>query len=178
MPGCYWFGKERGRSVQDKYDEFYDVKSGSYVEKFYDGMAQDYEEVVRHWGYNMPETAFTALVDHAELTKDKSCDILDLGCGAGLFGTVMRVSFEKRHSFMLNKKFIGIYFFQSRGFDNSTLTGLDISAKMLQQANQRNSYTSLVKGNLHDKLPFPENYYDYVVCIGPTTFLGNAMIRY
>ena len=138
-------------------------------------MAEDFEEVVRHWGYNMPETAFTALVDHAELTKDKSCDILDLGCGAGLFGTVMRVSFEKRHSFMLNKKFIGIYFFQSRGFDNSTLTGLDISAKMLQQANQRNSYTSLVKGNLHDKLPFPENYYDYVVCIGPTTFLGNEL---
>ena len=94
MPGCYWFGKERGRSVQDKYDEFYDVKSGSYVERFYDGMAQDYEEVVRHWGYNMPETAFTALVDHAELTKDKSCDILDLGCGAGLFGTVMRVSLK------------------------------------------------------------------------------------
>lgn len=78
---------------------------------------------------------------------------------------------------MESMRFIYCYFFQSRGFDNSTLTGLDISAKMLQQANQRNSYTSLVKGNLHDKLPFPENYYDYVVCIGPTTFLGNELIQ-
>ena len=79
---------------------------------------------------------------------------------------------------MENTRFICFHFFQSRGFDNSTLTGLDISAKMLQQANQRNSYTSLVKGNLHDKLPFPENYYDYVVCIGPTTFLGNELVRW
>ena len=41
----------------------------------------------------MPETIFYALADHAGFFQDKSCKVLDIGCGDGLCGSIMKVIF-------------------------------------------------------------------------------------
>ena len=58
---------------------------------------------------------------------------------------------------------------------------MDISANMLEKAANRkmrsgnfvyNTYGSLVKGDIEQKLPFPDNLYDYVICVGTTSYIG------
>ena len=61
------------------------------VEKYYDDMSNDYENVVRSWGYNMPESVAEALEIHGNLTKDNVWSMLDIGCGDGLFGAILKV---------------------------------------------------------------------------------------
>ena len=56
------------------------------IEKYYDDMANDYESVVRSWGYNMPEAVVEALEIHGNLNKDTVLSMLDIGCGDGLCG--------------------------------------------------------------------------------------------
>ena len=61
------------------------------VEKYYDNMANEYEYVVRSWGYNMPEVVLEALVKYGNLQKEKHFSMLDLGCGDGLCGCILKV---------------------------------------------------------------------------------------
>ena len=58
---------------------------------------------------------------------------------------------------------------------------MDISANMLEKAANRkmrsgnfvyNTYGSLVKGDIEQKLPFPDNLYDYLICVGTTSYIG------
>ena len=70
LTGNYWFGEHRGASVSAKYSNI--NKKIDNVEKYYDDMAADYEEVVRRWGYNMPEAVVEILVHHAGISIDKS----------------------------------------------------------------------------------------------------------
>ena len=155
LPGIYWFGEQLAASSQKKYLSMSShhccTNPAENVEKFYDDMAEDYEEVVRHWGYNMPETVLTTLVDHAGLTKNVPVNLLDLGCGDGLCGSII----------------------QSRGFTNGIFTGLDISSKMLAKAATRgSSYSCLIKGDFSSKLPFADNFYDYLICAGASSYTG------
>ena len=61
------------------------------VEKYYDDMSNDYENVVRSWGYNMPESVVEALETHGNLNKETTWSMLDIGCGDGLCGHVIKV---------------------------------------------------------------------------------------
>ena len=54
-------------------------------------MAEDYEEVVRHWGYNMPESVVEALESYGNLRKESAWSMLDIGCGDGLCGKILKV---------------------------------------------------------------------------------------
>ena len=53
LDGSYWWCDN---SVGTKYT---DVGNALDAEQYYDNMAEDYENVVRAWGYNCPEVAFT-----------------------------------------------------------------------------------------------------------------------
>ena len=66
------------------------------IEKYYDEMASEYEDIVRNWGYNMPETILSTLIDHCHLSEitDRHFSLLDLGCGDGLGGFVIQVNFN------------------------------------------------------------------------------------
>ena len=48
----------------------------SNAENYYDEMADHYEEIVRNWGYNMPETMVYNLAKYANLSKNKPFAIL------------------------------------------------------------------------------------------------------
>ena len=61
------------------------------VEKYYDDMSNDYENVVRSWGYNMPESVVEALELYGNLKKENAWSMLDIGCGDGLCGNILKV---------------------------------------------------------------------------------------
>ena len=64
---------------------------GNNVEKYYDDMSNDYENVVRSWGYNMSEAVVEALEIHGNLNKQNVSSMLDIGCGDGLCGHILKV---------------------------------------------------------------------------------------
>lgn len=74
-------------------------------------------------------------------------DILDLGCGTGLSGTVL---IPMGHE----------------------LTGMDLSEGMLAKAEER-GYVELVEGDIHDRLPFGHDSFDAVLCLGVTEFIDD-----
>ena len=49
---------------------------------------------------------------------------------------------------------------------------------MLDKAKERSRYTSLQKIDILQKLPFPENDFDYLTCVGTTTYLGKDVYNY
>ena len=89
IPGKFWFCDHEGEIAQ-KYSK--DInKQMEDVEKYYDDMSNEYENVVRSWGYNMPEAVVDALVNYGNIKKENLYSILDLGCGDGLCGCILKV---------------------------------------------------------------------------------------
>ena len=76
--------------------------------------------------------------------KDKTKNIIDVGCGTGLVG--------------LQLKKLGY-----KNFD-----GIDISKEMIDIAIDR-GYKSLFLGNLNESLPFESNKYEAAICVGVFT---------
>ena len=77
-------------------------------------------------------------------TNDKNIEIVDIGCGTGLVG-----------KFLQNKGYL--YY-----------DGLDISEEMLEIAKSR-GYRHLSVGSLQNKLPYENDAYDAVFCVGVFT---------
>jgi len=77
-------------------------------------------------------------------TNDKNLEIVDIGCGTGLVG-----------KFLQNK---GYFYYD----------GLDISEEMLEIAISR-GYRHLSVGSLQNKLPYEDDAYDAVFCVGVFT---------
>ena len=77
-------------------------------------------------------------------TNDKNLKIVDIGCGTGLVGK----------------------FLQHKGY--LYYDGLDISEEMLEIAKLR-GYQHLSIGSLQNKLPYEDNAYDAVFCVGVFT---------
>ena len=77
-------------------------------------------------------------------TNDKSIEIVDIGCGTGLVGKFLK---DKGYLF----------------YD-----GLDISEKMLEISKSR-GYRHLSIGSLQNKLPYGNDSYDAVFCVGVFT---------
>ena len=62
--------------------------------------------------------------------------------------------------------------FKKRGFSIDGLIGMDISSNMLQKAKERKCYSSLIWEDVLKPLQFHENSFDYIICVGTTTYLG------
>ena len=75
-------GKKYAKDINKEMDD---------IEKYYDDMSNDYENVVRSWGYNMPEAVVEALEIHGNLKKQNVSSMLDIGCGDGLCGHILKV---------------------------------------------------------------------------------------
>ena len=89
IPARFWFCHHDGE-IAKKYAK--DInKEMEDIEKYYDDMSNDYENVVRSWGYNMPEAVVEALEIHGNLNKKNVSSMLDIGCGDGLCGHILKV---------------------------------------------------------------------------------------
>ena len=118
--------------------------SAEYVARTFDSFADSFDSVLKNLEYRAPQ-----LVGHlvgqtlGEPASDQA--ILDAGCGTGLLGPFLK-PFAK------------------------TLTGVDLSSKMIQQAMDRKCYDTLQVSDLLDYLKAPENQQRFDLIAAADTF--------
>lgn len=120
------------------------------VEEEYDSISHFYDAELEAKGYMAPQQAATVLKNQVPNTDSI---ILDAGCGTGLLGLELK----------------------KQGFSN--ITGTDISALCLKEAESKGVYAKTVKHNLLEPFPFPDKAFDSVVCIGVFSRFDDAQIK-
>lgn len=120
-----------------------------YVRSHFDGFADSFDEVLNRLDYNTPEQVARDVRELAAGRGSTFPDAVDLGCGTGLCGPLVR-------------DLCGV------------LSGLDLSNGMLQKAAQRGCYDYLVEGELvaflNADLP---TQFDLAVCVDTLCYLGD-----
>lgn len=120
-------------------------KSAEDAQQEYDRISQTYDAFVQSANYQSPQAVAKLLRDLALRDDGKPLQsgvILDAGCGTGLLGLELA-----RH-----------------GFDN--ITGFDVSLNMLKQAEAKAVYNELIQADLLGSLPWADEYFSAVICIG------------
>nr|VFK09728.1 MAG: Methyltransferase domain-containing protein [Candidatus Kentron sp. LPFa]VFK35377.1 MAG: Methyltransferase domain-containing protein [Candidatus Kentron sp. LPFa] len=120
------------------------------VEREYNGISHSYDAELEAKGYLAHKHAATVIKDHIQNTESL---LLEAGCGTGLVGQELA----------------------GEGFSN--LTGMDISASCLKEAETKGVYAKTVKHNLLARFPFPDGAFDAVVCVGVFS-LGSMKNRF
>lgn len=98
------------------FDKVYDARGTDETRELYDAWAASYEADVAENGYATPGRCAAALAKHVD---DLTAPILDFGCGTGLSGVALALA----------------------GFRN--IDGVDLSADMLAEAEQKQVYRDL-----------------------------------
>lgn len=117
-----------------------------YVAGLFDQYAHEYDShMTRVLGYGVPQKLREALAAHR---PQRALDILDLGCGTGLSGAVFK---DIAH----------------------TLTGIDLSPKMIAKARERGIYDELVVGDLLAEIARLSTSFDLVIAADVFVYLGD-----
>lgn len=117
-----------------------------FVEKVFDDFAATFDEKLEHLAYRAPQIIAAMLADTG-LPAAKGLEVLDVGCGTGLCGPLV-APYARR------------------------LTGVDLSQKMLEQAQARHVYDELVKGELTAYLGSRPGAFDVIVCADTLCYFG------
>ncbi|MES0809939.1 methyltransferase [Roseibium sp. SCPC15] len=121
----------------------------SYVKTHFDKFAATFDDVLSGLGYRAPELVAEEAVTLAKSASIPFQDVVDLGCGTGLCGPLIRDHCVK-------------------------LTGIDLSQGMLQKAAALKVYDFLVEGELvaflQSDLP---TRFDLAVCVDTLCYLGD-----
>ncbi|MBN9671060.1 methyltransferase [Roseibium aggregatum] len=121
----------------------------AYVRSHFDTFAGTFDEVLEGLEYSAPEIVADEVKALAAESGPIFQDALDLGCGTGLCGPLIRDLCGK-------------------------LTGLDLSGEMLRKASERRVYDFLVEGEmvafLNADLP---TQFDLCVCVDTLIYLGD-----
>ncbi len=121
-----------------------DAAPVEHVRNIFDQCADNFESIlVEELEYKTPELLFNLVRTH--LTKNMT--ILDLGCGTGL-GAKLYQPFAK------------------------SLTGVDVSSKMLEKADEKKIYNRLEVFDILQKWIFPENF-DLIYSSDVFVYFGN-----
>jgi predicted TPR repeat methyltransferase len=123
------------------------VAPADYIVSLFDGYADRFDDhLVNRLKYQAHERLCEALMD---FKPPPQCDIVDLGCGTGLCGPLLAPLAK-------------------------SMTGVDLSPKMLEAAGKRGVYTSLVKDDvnafLHAHAP---QSFDLVVSTDVFIYIGD-----
>lgn len=141
------------------YEEFlskvYSSTSTDQTQELYDQWASNYDRDLTEEGYASPSVAVQAVVKHLDRTKltltrlNGKLEVLDAGCGTGLVGVHLRAT----------------------GVDTLDLRidGVDLSEGMLAIAARTSAYTKLKIADLSKPLPYEEESYDVITCVGTLT---------
>jgi predicted TPR repeat methyltransferase len=118
-----------------------------YVENFFDDYAARFEKhLVDRLDYVAPQT-LAALIK----TDKPLRDVLDLGCGTGLFGAAWRAVQPDAH-----------------------LIGVDLSHRMVQAAQARNIYKAVHKGEAEDYLAHSKEAFDLIAATDVFIYVGDV----
>jgi len=117
------------------------------IAKLFDGYAERFDKHLRQTlGYAGPEQVMNAL--SGELAGRDGLNVLDVGCGTGLCGPLLR-PFAR------------------------ALVGVDLSARMLEKAADRQVYDQLEQVDLLEKLRQSPSAYDLLVAADVLIYMGD-----
>lgn len=117
-----------------------------YVTRLFDDYADRFDEHLGSIAYRVPTLIRDALVGIAG-TDQLAWRILDLGCGTGLCGEVVRP--------------LAAY-----------LAGVDLSARMIAKARERGVYDSLMVGSIDEALEEQAQSFDLIIAGDVFTYVG------
>jgi SAM-dependent methyltransferase len=120
-------------------DKAYGAKGAEATRKLYDEWSASYDTELEHNGYATPRRCAEAL---AQFCTDPAAPILDFGCGTGLSGLALKEA----------------------GFE--TIDGVDVSAEMLAQAEDKRCYRSTDVIRPGAKLSHKPGDYSAIAAIG------------
>lgn len=125
-----------------------DRPPAAYVQELFDAYAEKFDtHLTQTLAYRIPSELRELLADNSR-PEPESLNILDLGCGTGLSGMA----------------------FQDLA---KTLTGIDLSEKMLLKARERGIYTNLLQGDLITLLAdLPPASFDLVIAADVLVYIG------
>eukprot|EP01048_Picozoa_sp_COSAG05_P020562 COSAG05_NODE_3522_length_2010_cov_9.746729_2_plen_276_part_00 len=124
----------------------------------YDSWADDYDQTLRDWGYEAPERVAALVAEfHPQAYRVMtSLPILDCGCGTGMAADALQAASLEYRPF---------------GADPLPLVGCDVSEASLEISRQKLVYSKLVASDLEQYLPFEDNSFSSVVCVGVTSYV-------
>ena len=120
--------------------------SDAYIERTFDSFAASFDSKLAKLLYRAPELVVEMLA-RSGVEASKSLDVLDAGCGTGLCGPLV-APYARR------------------------LVGIDLSARMLAQATERNVYDDLVHGELTAYLSGCVEAFDVIVSADTLVYFG------
>ena len=124
----------------------YSAKNKEELEKLYDKWAKNYDKDMElDYSWLGPEYTVKFLTKYVKNTEK----ILDAGCGTGIIGELLH-----------QKKF-------------NNITGIDLSQKMLEEAEKKQVYSQLLHLSLEDAYKLEPLYFDAIISVGVFT-LGHA----
>jgi predicted TPR repeat methyltransferase len=119
-----------------------------HVSHLFDAYADHYEaHLLQELHYQVPQY-FAKILETLPQREDANWNCLDLGCGSGLCAPAVK----KRAAF---------------------LTGVDLSAKMLKLAHEKNLYDRLVQKDLESFLLEEQAHYDLIMAGDTLVYLGD-----
>ncbi len=116
----------------------------SNVQNLYDEVSQRYDEVVEATDYFGPRWLARELNESIQPES-----VLDLGCATGTLGIVLRSAYP-----------------------DATITGVDISPRMIELADERGCYDRTIVHDLNSELEFDDESFDVVTALGFMEFLA------
>ena len=122
--------------------------SPAYVQELFDAFAESFDSVLEGLSYQAPALIADAV---KELPFDHPPAVLDLGCGTGLCAAAMK----------------------GQGVKTESLTGIDLSAGMLEKARSKGLYTRLYQEDITSFLPSCPDCFDLAVSADVLTYLGD-----
>jgi len=135
---------------------FNSLKDGSTISTaiaaYYDEWAETYDATLKNWDYQAPDDAAATLCEYLK----SGDEILDVGCGTGMFAKAMFAKAMSRHL-------------------DCRIEGIDISAASLEIAEKQGGYDRLRRHDLQaTPLPVGDNAFDAAVCVGVMTYIEDA----
>lgn len=119
----------------------------SYVTSYFDNFSATFDEKLKELGYRVPVMLNDAIREYIPETSQK-LDVLDLGCGTGLMGSLLRDI-------------------------SQSLTGIDLSPGMIAKAQEKNIYDSLVIDDIVIAMHRLKQGYDLILAADVLVYIGS-----
>ncbi len=120
--------------------------SDSFVKETFDKFSNSFDMALDRLQYKAPNLVAQKLI-HCNSNKNQSLRVLDIGCGTGLCGVLIR-DFTKE------------------------LIGVDLSPNMLAKAKDRQVYDALIEAELTSYMLQCKQLFDFIICVDTFVYFG------